>query len=69
MWQGYPGQDSWERETNVAGARGAVKDFWAALQEPMRLKAGPWPLAHINSNQEVLKSPRTPPKTMKPSEK
>ena len=23
-WQGYPGQDSWEREVNVAGARAAV---------------------------------------------
>ena len=35
VWQGYLGQDPWEREINVAGARGAVEDFWAALQEPM----------------------------------
>ena len=35
VWQEYPGQDSWEREINMAGARGAVEDFWAALHEPM----------------------------------
>ena len=35
LWQGYPGHDSWERKINVVGARGAVEDFWAALQEPM----------------------------------
>ena len=27
-WQGYPGQDSWEKEVNVAGARAAVEEFW-----------------------------------------
>jgi hypothetical protein len=34
-WQGYPGQDSWEREANVAGARSSVEEFWFALGEPM----------------------------------
>ena len=34
-WQGYPGQDSWEREVNVTGARAAVEEFWIALGEPM----------------------------------
>jgi hypothetical protein len=32
---GYLGQDSWEREVNLAGARAAVEDFWIALEEPM----------------------------------
>ena len=30
-WQGYPGQDSWEREVNVTGARASVEEFWLAL--------------------------------------
>ena len=34
-WLGYLGQDSWEREVNLAGARAAVEDFWIALEEPM----------------------------------
>ena len=34
-WQGYLGQDSWEREENLAGARAAVEEFWIALKEPM----------------------------------
>ena len=34
-WQGYLGQDSWEREENLAGARVAVEEFWIALKEPM----------------------------------
>ena len=34
-WQGYLGQDSWEREENLAGARAAVEEFWIALEEPM----------------------------------
>ena len=34
-WQGYPGQDSWEREVSVAGARAAVEEFWLTLGEPM----------------------------------
>ena len=34
-WEGYPGQDSWEREVNVAGARASVEEFWLALGEPM----------------------------------
>ena len=29
--QGYPGQDSWEREVKVAGARASVEEFWLAL--------------------------------------
>ena len=31
------GQDSWEREVNLAGARprAAVEDFWIALEELM----------------------------------
>ena len=32
---GYPGQDSWERGVNVAGARASVEEFWLALGEPM----------------------------------
>ena len=34
-WQGYLGQDSWEREENLAGAWAAVEEFWVALEEPM----------------------------------
>ena len=34
-WQGYLGQDSWEREVNLAGARTSVEEFWFALEEPM----------------------------------
>ena len=34
-WQGYLGQDSWEREVNLAGARASVEEFWFALEEPM----------------------------------
>ena len=34
-WQGYQGQDSWEREVNLAGARATVEEFWSALEEPM----------------------------------
>ena len=36
-WQGYLGQDSWEREKNLAGAssRAAVEEFWITLKEPM----------------------------------
>ena len=29
------GQDSWEREENLACARVAVEGFWIALEEPM----------------------------------
>ena len=39
-WEGYPGQDSWEREVNVAGARASVEEFWLALGEPMPESAG-----------------------------
>ena len=34
-WQGCPGQDSWEREVNVAGARAAIEESWLTLGEPM----------------------------------
>ena len=33
--RGYPGQDSWDREVNVAGATAAVEEFWLTLGEPM----------------------------------
>ena len=29
------GQDSWEREVNVAGAMASVEEFWLAFDEPM----------------------------------
>ena len=31
-WPGYLGQDSWEREENLAGARVAVEEFTALLR-------------------------------------
>ena len=34
-WQGYLGQDSWERGVNLAGARVAMEEFWIALEELM----------------------------------
>ena len=34
-WQGYLGQESWEGEENLVGARAAVEEFWIALEEPM----------------------------------
>ena len=34
-WQGYPGQESWERGVNVAGARASVEEFWLAFDQQM----------------------------------
>jgi len=34
-WQGYRGQDSREREVNLAGARTPVEEFLFVLEEPM----------------------------------
>ena len=34
-WQGHLGQDLWEREVDVAGARASVEEFWLALGGPI----------------------------------